>query len=68
MPAFNEAARKKANQAQREKYGEGYGDEMRRRQSLRKTKGTGGFRWLKKNDPEKFRKIIQEREKNRDRN
>lgn len=54
-----------SNEKQRLAYGDGYHEEMKRRQSLRKTHGTGGFRWLKENDPERFKQIIAEREAKR---
>ena len=64
---FDEQARAKSNQTQRNMYGgpDGYSAEMKRRQSLRKTHGTGGFRWLKENDPEKLKQIIADRDKKR---
>lgn len=50
-----------------ERYGgpEGYSAEMKRRQSLRKTHGTGGWRWMKQHDPKRFAKIMKERDARR---
>lgn len=56
-----------SNEKQRLAYGDGYHEEMARRQSLRKTRapGNGGFRWMKENDPERFAQIIADRENKR---
>lgn len=62
---FTPEAREKSNEAQRRKYGKDYSAEMRRRQSLRKNFKTGGFRWLKEHDPERFKQIIADREAKR---
>ncbi len=65
--AFNKESSKAANDKQQSKYKD-VSAEMRRRQALRKTHGTGGWRWMKENDPERFKQIIEQREKNRAKN
>lgn len=67
MAPFNDEGRKKSNATQRKRYGKDYSAEMRRRASMRKTfaPGNGGFRWMKEHDPERFAKIIADREKKR---
>lgn len=56
MPSSEGA--KKSNAVQRQKYGEGYSEEMRRRRKLRKNwSRPGGFAWMKEHDPEKFARI-----------
>lgn len=55
----------KSNQAQRNKFGKDYSEEMRRRAGMRKTFGTGGFRYMKEHDPERLAKIIADREAKR---
>lgn len=67
MIAFNADAQERSTASQLAKYGgkEGYAAEMRRRQALRKTKGTGGWRYMKEHDPERFKQIIAEREAKR---
>lgn len=64
MTAFDSKSSKDANDAQKKKYPD-MSAEMRRRAAMRKTFGTGGFRYLKANDPEKFAQIIADREKKR---
>ena len=64
MTAFDPKTSREANEIQKGKY-EDLSAEMRRRASLRKTFGTGGFRWLKENDPERFQQIIKDREAKR---
>lgn len=55
-----------SNEKQRQKYGDGYHEEMARRAKLRKTHGFYNyFGYLKENDPERLRQIIEERETKR---
>lgn len=62
----------KAHKTAIEKYGgaAGYSAEMRRRAGLRKTfaPGDGGFRKMQQQDPERFAKLIAEREAKRAKN
>lgn len=62
---FNEESLTKSHEAQRQLYGEGYSAEMSRRAKQRKTQGHGGFRDMKLNHPEKFAKLLADREKKR---
>ncbi len=63
---FEDKDIKKSHEVQRQKYGKGYGDEMRRRRLARTNYSTpAGFKWLKENDPERFAQIIADREAKR---
>jgi len=64
MTAFDPETSKKAIEIQQSKYKD-LSAEMARRANMRKTHGTGGWRYMKEHDPERFKQIIAEREAKR---